>query len=132
MAHSVLMALIDVAPWWMTPKLKDEIEHLTPLGVSITVKRNRPKHSTEQQNYFHLCLGIFAKAYGCSPDEMKDVVLGEAFGSREVLTPSNHVYRVPNKRSSELTVEEYSTLIDTLQRCAAFNGCVLPDAETVA
>ena len=128
-ANAALIVMLEVAPWHVKGKLQEEIDKLTPLGITITVKRNKPKHTDAQSGYYWMCLNLFAKHYGCGPDEMHEVMLCESFGSKDVLTPSGRSYRIPTQRSSDLTIEEYSMLIDTLMRCAAFAGCVLPDPE---
>jgi hypothetical protein len=66
-----------------------------------------------------------------TPDEAHGVVLCEATGSRETRI-GKRTYLTPVTRSSKMNVEEYSNLIETLLRVAAFCGCVLPDAEAVA
>jgi hypothetical protein len=131
-ADNALLALFTHAPWYSKPSIQDEIDHMTPLGITVSVKRNKPKHTNEQQGYYWLCLNIFAKFYGAGPDEMHNVILSEAFGSNMIQTPSGEHYKMPKQRSSMLNVGDYSALIETLHRCAAFNGCSLPEAETVA
>jgi hypothetical protein len=130
-ARESIAALMPTAPWYAKSQLANLLEQIDELGIEISIRRARRKHTDEQRGYYHLCLGIFAKHTGYDKDSLHDVVLSEAFGSREILTPSNRVYRVPTERSSKLNVEAYSELIDTLHRVAAFAGCVLPDPETV-
>ena len=131
-ADKALLALFEVAPWYAKPTIQEEIDHLTPLGITVSVKRNRPRHSSEQQGYYWLCLNIFAKYYGCGPDELHNVILSEAFGSTVLDMPSGGHYQMPKQRSSQLNVKDYGTLIDTLHRCASFAGCTLPDPGMVA
>lgn len=131
-AEKTLEILMQLAPWYSKAQVQEELDHLTPLGITLTIKRNKPKHTSEQQGYYWMCLNIFAKFYGCGPDEMHNVILSEAFGSNTIQTASGEMYKMPKQRSSQLNVNDYSVLIETLMRCAAFNGCTLPDPEAVA
>jgi hypothetical protein len=130
-ARETIAALAESCPWWAKPQLAELLENIDERGVEIRITKAKRKHTSEQQGYYWLCIGIFAKSYGCGPDEMHEVILMEAFGSREVKTP-NTSYKVPTTRSSKLDVAAYSELIETLMRCAAFNGCVLPDPQAAA
>jgi hypothetical protein len=130
-ARDVLAALVPLAPWYARSGLQSLLEKIGPQGIEVSVARARKHHTTPQQGYYWLCVGIFAKAVGMSPDEAHSVVLCEATGSKET-TIGERVYRTPVRRSSGMNVEEYANLIDTLHRVAAFCGCVLPDPEVVA
>ena len=130
-AREVLAALIPLAPWYARIGLQSLLEHVGAQGIEVSVKRVRRHHTSPQQGYYWLCIGIFAKAVGMSPDEAHSVVLCEATGSKETKV-GERVYLTPVQRSSGMNVEEYANLIDTLHRVAAFCGCVLPDPEAVA
>jgi hypothetical protein len=130
-ARESIAALAEGAPWYAKPQLAALLEYIDERGVSIRVERVKRKHSDSQRNYYHLCLDIFAKTQGDTHDGMHEVILAEAFGSRDVKI-GERIYPRPMKRSHDLNVEDYGTLIDTLHRCAAFCGCVLPDPMTVS
>lgn len=130
-AREVLAALVTLAPWYARGGLERLLESVGPQGIEVVVKRVKKHHTTPQQSYYWLCIGIFGKAVGMSPDEAHSVVLCEATGSKET-TIGERVYRTPVQRSSGMNVEEYSNLIDTLHRVSAFCGVTLPDPEVVA
>jgi hypothetical protein len=130
-ARETLAALVPLAPWYVKPRLAELLEKLTERGIEIKVQKARKHHTTPQQHYYWFCIGLFAKHYGTTPDDMHNVILMEAFGQTEVDVSDDRWFYVPKKRSSGLSVEEYGELIETLHRCAAFNGCALPDPETV-
>lgn len=62
-----------------------------------------------------------------TPDEAHNVILCEATGTREMVIGKRR-YLIPAARSSKMGIEEYSNLIETLMRIAAFCGCILPEA----
>lgn len=130
-ARDALAALVETAPWYSKPRLAALLESLDARGIEVRVDKVRRKHTTPQQGYYWLCVGIFAKAVGMSPDEAHHVVLCEATGSKET-TIGERTYLTPVQRSSGMDVEQYANLIDTLHRVAAFCGCVLPDPQEVA
>ena len=130
-ARETLAALAPLSPWYARPPLLKLLESTTDRGIEITVGRIRRSHTQSQQGYYWLILNIFAKAQGMTPDEAHNVILCECAGSNELVIGDNH-YRTPKKRSSDMGVEEYGELIETLHRCAAFCGCILPDPVTVA
>jgi hypothetical protein len=122
--------LIEVAPWHTEGSLKEMRDKLTPLGITVSVTRNKPKRTDEQNSFYWLCIGIVAKALGMSPDEAHEAVLCEYHGSNEVKIGSR-VHHIPKGRSHDLPVEEMSELIETAYRVAAFCGVVLPSPESV-
>jgi hypothetical protein len=130
-ARETLAALTPLSPWYARPALLRLLEKTTDRGIEISVDSIRKGHTDAQRGYYWLCLNIFAKAQGMTPDEAHGVILCEATGSNET-TISGRTYRTPKRRSHDMAVEEYSDLIETLHRCAAFCGCVLPDPLVVA
>lgn len=129
-ARECLAALLESAPWYSKAALSNLLERLDGRGIEVRVDKARRKHTESQRGYYHLCVDILARTIGDSHDGIHDVVLAEAFGSQDVVM-GEHVYRRPLQRSAKLGVEDYSILIETLHRCAAFAGVVLPDPQTV-
>ena len=95
------------------------------LGVSVEVKAIKAERTREQERYYRLWCGEFAKFLGVSPDDMHTTILIECFGSK-ALGVNNHVYHIPRKRSGDTTIETYSGLIETLIRCGAFAEFIVP------
>lgn len=128
-ARAAIAALMESAPWYAKPQLETLLDN--DRGVEIRIEPIKRKHTDSQRGYYWLCLNIFAKAQGMTPDEAHNVILCECTGSNE-RTFNGNTYRTPKRRSHDMAVEEYGDLIETLHRCAAFCGCVLPDPLTVA
>lgn len=124
-----IAAVMERAPWWAKGRMAALIEDDT--AIDVTIAKHKRKHTSSQQGYYWLCVGIFAKSQGMSPDEAHHVILCEATGSKEVeIGP--RTYLMPVQRSSKMSVEEYGNLIETLHRVAAFCDCALPDPQEVA
>ena len=127
-ADRVLLALFAEAPWHAKASVQDEIDHLSPLGITVSLKRNRPKRTDAQNAFYWLCIGILAKSVGMTPDEAHEAVLCEYHGSTEVKIGSR-VHHVPKGRSRDLPIDAMGELIETMYRCAALVGCTLPNPE---
>ncbi len=129
-ARAAIKALMDIAPWYSRKALEGMWERVTPTGIEVVVKHISRRRTSDQNAYYWLCIGIFAKAVGMTPDEAHDAILCEHHGSNEVQIGSR-LHHVPKGRSSNLGTADFSALIETLQRTAAFAGCVLPEPQTM-
>ena len=113
----------------LLPGRREEIvelhDSLTALGMDLDFKKTTPKRTRPQEKYYRKWLGELAKAIGYSPDSLHDVVLMECFGSQTIRTKQGE-YLIPAKRSADTSRGDYSELIETLIRVAAFNEFVVP------
>lgn len=128
LAFHVLHALRDQVTYG-----RDKLEALfeSPLGCEFTVKPIKPARTRSQEKYYRKWCGEFAKHTGETPDDMHEIMLLRTYGTKIVSTAFGD-YRLPEKRSADTTIDTYGELIETLIRCAAFAGFVIPPAERAA
>jgi hypothetical protein len=102
------------------------------LGEDIEIEVRRPvrKRSLKQNAGFHAMVSPWAQSEGYDIAELKRDLLGEVFGWREDVSPLSQ-QRMPNKpHTSDLSVEEFSLLIErTLQIAAECNVFLLAPNE---
>ena len=98
------------------------------LGVHVEVKSIGKSRTSMQERYYRKWCGEFAKFVGMTHDEMHEELLCRAFGSERIGTSMGEVRR-PLKRSSEVGVVEYSSLIEMLIFTAAELDFHVPPAE---
>jgi len=94
-------------------------------GITIEILPTKKEQTDSQRNYYWKWVREFAKFTGNTPDEMHDHILGECYGTEFVDTFLGFKKR-PQKRSSDADRDEYSELIETLIRVAAFFEFVVP------
>lgn len=94
-----------------------------PAGTCIEyeVREQRSKRSDRQNRALWALLSDWARARGWQPDQLKDVMLGIAFGHVETVMPiTGEVVKVLAKpRSSHLNVTDFCHLIEEVLRVAA-------------
>ena len=93
--------------------------------VEIEVRKRRTKRSLRQNSALWALLTEWARAESYDINDLKDDVMGEAFGWSDTASPlKGRVVPVRN-RTSELSVEDFCHLIETILEKAAFCGVVL-------
>jgi hypothetical protein len=97
-------------------------------GVSVEIKSITKSRSSMQERYYRKWCGEFAKFVGMTHDEMHEELLCRTFGSEHIATTLGDIRR-PVKRSSEVGVVEYSTLVEMLIFTAAELDFQVPPAE---
>ena len=112
------------------PQRKDELRDVVGQsrnGITLSVEPYTFKQTDPQRGYYHMWKNAFAQFCGCTPDEMHEHLLCEAYGSEVVRTRIGLRIR-PLKRSNtkEANREDYSVLIDTLIRTAAEMDFTVP------
>lgn len=94
-----------------------------PAGTCIEyeVREQRSKRSDRQNRALHALLSDWARARGWQVDDLKDVMLGIAFGHLERVMPvTGEVVKVLAKpHSSHLNVTDFCFLIEEVLRVAA-------------
>jgi hypothetical protein len=95
--------------------------------MEVLIRPHKDNHTAQQQRFFHALCKLFADEVGESPDAIKQAAKKEAFGSQIVKVGDIEVEVM--KPSSLAKRDEYSALIETLYRQAAFCGVVLPPAR---
>jgi hypothetical protein len=95
--------------------------------VEVEVRPQATKRSDRQNRALWALLQSWAKERGWQPDELKDVMLGIAFGHIEKTAPVTGEVRLvlAKPHSSHLSVFEFCHLIEEVLRVAAEDGVVL-------
>tara|TARA_R110001583_G_scaffold393_3_gene3590 strand:- start:938 stop:1351 length:414 start_codon:yes stop_codon:yes gene_type:complete len=97
-------------------------------GVQVEIKTIGKSRTPMQERYYRKWCGEFAKSVGMTHDEMHEEILCRAFGSEHITTSFGEIRR-PIKRSSEVGVTEYSSLIEMLIFTASELNFYIPPAE---
>ena len=85
----------------------------------VVIKDYEPKRSLDQNAFLHAVpLKIISSETGHSINEMKEYLLGEAFGWESV-TIGEKTFERPLRRSSELNRKEFTWFIDWIQAWAS-------------
>ena len=119
----VFLGLSELFPTWGAEIY--EVICSSKNGITIEIDGLEFEHTGSQQRYFHKWAREFGKFTGNTEGEIKDIVLGEMFGTELVDTKFGPRVR-PLKRSSEAKRIDYSALIDTLILMAAEMGFQIP------
>lgn len=97
----------------------DQIRHLSldPPWV-MRLEEYSPRRSLDQNAFLHAVpLRILADETGHSIEDIKEYLLGEAFGWQDSAVFGTKVQR-PVKRSSQLTTKEFSWFLDWIESWA--------------
>lgn len=96
-------------------------------SVEVEIHPQATKRSGRQNRALWALVSPWARERGWSPDELKDVMLGIAFGHLEAVAPvTGEIRKVLAKpHSSTLSVFEFCHLIEEVLRVAAEDGVVL-------
>ncbi len=93
--------------------------------VEIIVQPRKRRRTLPQNAGYHAMISPWADEEGHEIDDLKRDLMGTIFGWSEKLTPLSG-QRIPLKpHTSELTVEEFSTLIERTLQLAAECGVLL-------
>ncbi len=106
-------------------KLQKVLKDKDSLYVTLS---NKVARTRSQESYYRKWNREFAEFCGMTPDEMHNEMLFQTFGTIEVETKFGWRKR-PNKRSSNTTKQEFSSLIETLIRTAAEMGFNIPPPQ---
>lgn len=95
--------------------------------VEVEVRLQASKRSNRQNRALWALIGEWAKERGHEPDDLKDVMLGIAFGHLEHVMPITGEIRqvLAKPHSSRLNVHEFCHLIEEVLRVAAEDGVFL-------
>lgn len=98
--------------------------HLAGTVIDVQVREQRSTRSDRQNRALWALLQEWARPKGWTPDELKDSMLGIAFGTVERVMPiTGEIRHVPAKpRSSKLNVTDFCHLIEEVLRVAAEDG----------
>jgi len=98
----------------------NEIRHLRLEPPSVMrLEVYSPRRSLDQNAFLHAVpLRILSEETGYTLEEMKEYLLGEAFGWKDSEVFGHSVQR-PMKRSSELTRKEFSWFLEWIESWAA-------------
>jgi len=94
---------------------------------AVTIAEYRAKRTLDQNAFLHAVpLRLIADHTGYSIEDIKEYLLGEAFGWEEYTILGKHQTR-PVKRSSELNVKEFGWFLDWIEAWAANTlGLIVP------
>lgn len=111
----------------------EEIRHL-PLDPphKVSIEKYSPRRSLDQNAFLHAVpLRLLADATGHEIKDLKEYLLGEAFGWQDSEIFGSKVQR-PMKRSSELNTKEFSWFLDWIESWASQTlGIILPRPNEV-
>jgi len=100
--------------------INDETRELFDKPLVVEIKKNKPRHTDEQQGYYWATLHEWGKELGYTTKEteviLHNLVLCEAYGIEKYIEYNGAKWPVPKSRSSDRNVSEYSELIETLKR----------------
>jgi hypothetical protein len=94
---------------------------------AVSIERYHAKRTLDQNAFLHAVpLRIIAEHTGYSLDDIKDYLLGEAFGWEQYEIMGRQCSR-PLKRSSDLTVKEFGWFLEWIEAWAADTlGLIVP------
>lgn len=102
------------------------------LGYRVVFEKIKPHQSDAQRGYYWASMTHWGREIGYSAKEtemwLHNAVLCEAFGVKETRSLRGMQYEIPKLRSSRLSRDDYSLLIETMLRMAAEMGITLPEA----
>jgi len=95
-------------------------------GMKVTIG---PKTRTNSQNsYYFNCLEIIAKDIGEDKNDLHDMIKLRVFGP-QLITIKGETVSIP-KRSSDLSVADFSKLLDAALMLASAYGIIIPSPAT--
>ena len=102
------------------------LQQLIERDAEVEIKRVQRNRTLNQNNYYHLLLGIFGLETGYSIQEIKTI-------HKRQVSPQIFVYEKNGqmflKSSADLDTKELSDSIEQLKKYAAEQGIHLPDAN---
>ena len=118
-AHFTQAFLSDIADY-----TNDNIpKELLGSPLSVCIEKVLPRHTPNQQGMYWASLREWGAELGYSGGEserfLHNVVLCEHFGTKKVMQIGGSHVGIPNMRSSHLTIQQYSELIETMDRMRA-------------
>jgi dGTP triphosphohydrolase len=99
--------------------------------VTLEVYKRRTKRSDKQNRYLHAALTGWARDLGYDIEDLKDALLEQVFGRREIVNPLTgevkHALAQPH--TSTLSTAQFSELVERMVEIAAGTGYIieLPD-----
>ena len=99
--------------------------------ITLEVYKRRTKRSDKQNRYLHAALTGWARELGYDIEDLKDALLEQVFGLKEVANPlTGEVKKVLQQpHTSTLTTAQFSELVERMVEIAAGTGYIidLPD-----
>ena len=98
-------------------------------GKTIEVNVVREKRSLNQNAYFHVCIGIFAKETGYTVTEMKKIIYREVDFMNHVKPNLSGELEIFEDSSADLDTLQMTILIDYVRNRALEMGIYIPTVE---
>lgn len=95
-------------------------------GLCLEVKKHKRDRSGAQNRLWHKWVGIMAKEAGYHVEEMKDILKRHILGSVEYENKRTGEVYQRVRSTTELSVKEFSELMNQTEILAAQYGIVLP------
>lgn len=92
--------------------------------MEVIIRPFKEDKTGEQRAWFHTLCGMLGEELGYTLEEVKEIAKKDCFGAKTVTIAD--VTREVVKSSEKAKRDEYSALIETVYRLAAFSGVVLP------
>lgn len=120
--------------WDFPSQVKAFISTLKGCEIEVEIRERRKKRSLDQNAGFHAMITPWARDEGHNITELKRDLLGEIFGWSDVVSPLSQNRTPKLAHTSELTVSQFSELIERTLDIAAGCGYVLvaPDEYKAA
>lgn len=115
--------IMDLSAYLPADKLINLVKR-AKYGISVEIRALRDGKSRSQENYYWKSNRDFANFCGMYPDELHDYLLAKCFGTENIQTRLGPKLRT-RVRSSDLTQDEYSVLIEGLIQTAAEFGYIV-------
>lgn len=95
--------------------------------MEVIIQPHVDDQTHEQRQFFHVLVGILAKDLGYNPNEMKQAIKCDYYGSemKMILGKEREIVQSTTKNNKD----EYSLLIEHTYKLAAEQGCVLPNPQ---
>jgi len=122
--NKLLMALVGRFPDKI-PAIRHMMPRLKEKGVIFSIEPVRDERTKSQERYYRKWARELGKFTGNTPDEIHEIMLCKAYGSKRVVTRYGVMTR-PIQRSSDQSKSSYADLIETLIRESAEMGFIIP------
>lgn len=125
--------LLDTKKPFEAKKLQTRVDYLIKKGAKVEVLEKHPKRSTDQNNYFHAVITIFAVEMGETMEYVKQRVFKHEVNPEIFVYERENVktgeYRAALKSSASITSKEMCEAIDKFLIFAAGHGIYIMSAD---
>jgi len=119
--------------WPERPQIKDNalhaLEALDPDKTwDVVISRHVKSKTAEQRSWFHVLCGLFGDEVGMRLGDIKEIAKAKLFGWKRI-TYGGVTLTLADGHSENLTLDQYSQLIEVVYQLAAESGIALPPPD---